>query len=235
MANTIKPPKNGNGGTFGVWWGQVAPNQTENETATEGHGFRVRVRILFSSLPDGKGTHSVGPEIRNEDLPLVPVKMPTTHGNGNRLSCGLIGGEMVTGYFLDSEGNLPIIDGVFARSYNENQITAQEATAAGTTYGRRLDPYSQDRAKVPPSKRQSGTPPSPSTAQEGVPPTDFGPGVGNGMKGIPGTGQTSSQRQIGDVYTDEFGNTYQVVDIKVGTELNDDGTRRTVNISKKLN
>lgn len=184
MANTIKPPMNGNGSGFGVWWGQVAPNQTENETATEGHGFRVRVRILFSSLPDGKGTHSVGPEIRNEDLPLIPVKMPTTHGNGNRQSCGLIGGEMVTGYFLDSEGNLPIIDGVFARSYNENQISAQEAESAGTTYGRRLDPYSQKRSKVPPSRRQSGTPPESSAVKEGVPASDTGLPIGKGMKGI---------------------------------------------------
>ena len=184
MANTIKSNTSQN--SFGIWWGQVAPNQTENETSPEGHGFRVRVRILFSSLPDGKGTHSIGPEIRNEDLPLIPVKMPTTHGNGNKQSCGLIGGEMVTGYFLDSEGNLPIIDGVFARTFNENQITAQEAQVAGTTYGKRLDPYSQTRSKVPPSKRKSGVPSSSPAAKEGVPTADTGLSIGKGIKGIPG-------------------------------------------------
>ena len=235
MANTIKQPKNGNGGVFGVWWGQVAPNQTENEIATEGHGFRVRVRILGSTLPDGKGTHPLGAEIRNEDLPLIQVKMPTTHGNGSRLSCGLIGGEMVTGYFLDSEGNLPIIDGVLARTVNDNQITAQEAQAAGTTYGLRLDPYSQKGSKVPPSKRQSGTPPSPSAALEGVSVPDSGLPIGKGMQGIP-TEPVEPQRQVGDVYTDASGNRFEVVrQNNIEGEFNPDGTNRTFNVVRQLN
>lgn len=152
MANTIQ----GYNG-IGIWVGQVAPNQTDNDTDINGHGIRVRVRILYSSLPDGKGTHSIGGEIANKDLPLAIVKLPTTHGNGNRLSSGIIGGETVMGFFLDSKGQIPVIDGVLARTINENEVTAQEATI--TTNGKRLDPYSQKRSNVPPSKRIGGIPP----------------------------------------------------------------------------
>ena len=144
---------------YGVWIGQVAPNQTDNDTEISGHGIRVRVRIFYSTLPDGEGTHSLGPEIKNQDLPLAIVKLPTTHGNGNRLSSGIIGGETVMGFFLDSKGQIPVIDGVLARSINENQITAQEAEKAGTTYGKRLDPYSQKRSNVPPSRVVGAMPP----------------------------------------------------------------------------
>lgn len=152
MANTIQ----GYNG-IGIWVGQVAPNQTDNDTDINGHGIRVRVRILYSSLPDGRGTHSIGSEIANKDLPLAIVKLPTTHGNGNRLSSGIIGGETVMGFFLDSKGQIPVIDGVLARTINENEVTAQEATI--TTNGKRLDPYSQKRSNVPSFKRIGGPPP----------------------------------------------------------------------------
>ena len=132
--------------------GQVAPNQTENETAENGHGFRVRVRIL--------GVHSLDAEIRNEDLPLAIVKMPTTHGTLNRLSCGLAGGEIVTGYFLDNKRQVPIIDGVLARSVTKDEITAQQAMMQGTTYGKRLKIDSQDRTPSASHTRLSGTSPN---------------------------------------------------------------------------
>jgi hypothetical protein len=159
-----------NGYGYGVWIGQVAPNQTENDTEISGHGIRVRVRIFYSTLPDGEGTHSLGTEIANADLPLAIVKLPTTHGNGNRLSSGIIGGETVMGFFLDSKGQIPVIDGVLARSINENQITAQEAKI--TTYGKRLDSYSQNRSNVPPSRVIGAIPPekpaSPTREELGV-------------------------------------------------------------------
>ena len=132
--------------------GQVAPNQTENETAENGHGFRVRVRIL--------GVHSLDAEIRNEDLPLAIVKMPTTHGTLNRLSCGLAGGEIVTGYFLDNKRQVPIIDGVLARSVTKDEITAQQAMLQGTTFGKRLKIDSQDRTPSSPHTRLSGASPN---------------------------------------------------------------------------
>jgi len=146
-----------NGMGYGFWMGQVAPNQTDNDTDINGHGIRVKVRILYSSLPDGEGTHSIGNEIVNKDLPWAIVKLPTTHGNGNRLSSGIIGGETVVGFFMDANGQIPIIDGVLARTINESEIMA--ADAVETTYGKRLDPYSQKRSKVPPFNRIGGIPP----------------------------------------------------------------------------
>lgn len=140
--------------------GQVAPNQMENETASNGHGFRVRVRIL--------GVHSLDAEIRNEDLPLAIVKMPTTHGSLNRLSCGLIGGEIVTGYFLDSKRQIPVIDGVLGRSITKDEITAQQALSAGTTYGKRLKVDSQTGMTSRPHQTVSGASPnSPATPTRG--------------------------------------------------------------------
>jgi hypothetical protein len=136
--------------------GQVAPNQMENEVADNGHGFRVRVRIL--------GVHSLDAEIRNEDLPLAIVKMPTTHGSLNRLSCGLIGGEIVTGYFLDSKRQIPVIDGVLGRSITKDEITAQQALSAGTTYGQRLKIDSQTGMTAGPHQTVGGASPnSPAT------------------------------------------------------------------------
>lgn len=148
------------------WIGQVAPNQIENELASNGFGFRVRVRI--------QGVHSLTAEIRNEDLPLAIVKMPTIHGNGNRLTSGLVGGEFVTGYFLDDKRQIPVIDGVLARSTNEKDIQASAAMSAGTTFGRPVAPQSQTRFNSRSHQRIGGaapnTPAKPSAADLGKKP-----------------------------------------------------------------
>lgn len=157
---------------FARWIGQVAPNQTENQTSSEGVGIRVRVRILYSSLPDGLGTHSADAKIRNEDLPLAMIQMPTTAGYGNRIDTGIIGGETVTGYFLNGNIREPIIDGVLVRTTSSNQITAQEAESAGTTFGQRLNPFSQKTNISSPTNRLGGPPPdksaSPSAKEIGL-------------------------------------------------------------------
>lgn len=145
---------------FARWFGQVAPNQTENQTSKDGVGIRVRVRILYSSLPNGEGVHSVNAKTRNEDLPLAIVQMPTTFGYGNRLDTGLIGGESVCGYFLNGNIREPVIDGVLPRTMSSNQITASEAKTAGTTYGKRINPYSQNVKTSSPTNRAGGSPPN---------------------------------------------------------------------------
>ena len=83
----------------GYWEGQVIPNAEDNETSTEGHGFRVKVRIFFSTLPNGKGCDSVDATIKNKDLRTATIVMPPTHGTKNRLSHGIRGGENVCGYY----------------------------------------------------------------------------------------------------------------------------------------
>jgi len=144
----------------GYWEGQVAPNQTENDTDVKGHGFRVKVRIYFSSLPGGKGTDSIDSTIKNKDLRFASILLPATHGSANRLSSGLRGGEYVCGYFLDSEGQKPRITGVLPRSENSGEILSSVAESQGTTGGKRLDTYSQKRANNPPTSRTGGVPPT---------------------------------------------------------------------------
>lgn len=144
---------------IGYWEGQVAPNQTDNDTDINGHGFRYKVRILFSTLPNGKGVDSVDATIKNKDLKFASVVMPPTHGSGNRLSCGIRGGEFVCGYFLDSEGQYPRITGIIPRSINEPNLTAPEAETQETTYGTLIKTDTQERSKSSPTARPSS--PSP--------------------------------------------------------------------------
>ncbi len=153
------------------WVGQVVVNQTENQTSKDGVGIRVRTRILFCSLPNGEGTHS--PDLpKDSDLPLVTVQMPPTAGYGNRLDTGLVGGETVTGYFMNGDLQVPVIDGVLVRTDSSNQITAQEAEAAGTSRGLRVNPFSQNKELTSPTNRTGGVPPStpakPSSADTGL-------------------------------------------------------------------
>tara|TARA_Y100000289_G_C3928899_1_gene155182 strand:- start:2416 stop:2955 length:540 start_codon:yes stop_codon:yes gene_type:complete len=147
----------------GYWEGQVAPNQTDNDTDINGHGFRYKVRILFSTLPNGKGVDSVDATIKNKDLKFASVVLPPTHGSGNRLTCGLRGGEFVCGNFLDNEGQYPRITGIIPRSVNEPNLTAQQAESQETTYGTLIKTDTQTRSNSSPTARPS----SPSPAGDG--------------------------------------------------------------------
>ena len=153
------------------WVGQVVVNQTENQTSNSGVGIRVRTRILFCSLPNGEGTHSRDLP-KDNDLPLVTVQMPPTVGYGNRMDTGLIGGETVTGYFMNGDLQIPVIDGVLVRTDSSNQITAEEAEAAGTSRGLRVNPFSQNKKISSPTNRTGGAPPNtplkPSSLETGL-------------------------------------------------------------------
>lgn len=142
------------------WVGQVAVNQTENQTSVDGVGIRVRVRILYTSLPDGEGTHSQDSKIKDQDLPLAMIQMPPTVGYGNRMDCGIIGGETVTGYFMNGDIRVPVIDGVLVRTMSENQLTAQEAQRLGSSFGKRINPFSQNKNISSSTNRLGGEPSS---------------------------------------------------------------------------
>ena len=118
---------------------------------------------MFSTLPNGKGVDSVDATIKNKDLKFASVVLPPTHGSGNRLSCGLRGGEFVCGHFLDTEGQYPRITGVIPRSVNEPNLTAQQAESQETTYGTLIKTDTQTRSNSSPTARPS----SPSPAGDG--------------------------------------------------------------------
>lgn len=83
-------------------------------------GERVPVRILGYHTSDT----SVLPD---EDLPRALIKKPTTAGADNGQSSGIVGGEIVTGYFLDSDdAQQPIIDGILDRWDNTIEFSTQE-------------------------------------------------------------------------------------------------------------
>lgn len=158
MGKVVSSNKNSNSNPFPRWVGQVAINQTENQTSKDGVGIRVRVRILYSSLPDGLGTHSQDAKIRDEDLPLAMIQMPTICGYGNRMDTGIVGGETVSGYFMNGDIRIPVIDGVLVRTVSQNQLTAQEAKRLGSSYGKRINPFSQNKNLSSSTNRLSGPP-----------------------------------------------------------------------------
>lgn len=101
---------------YRYWIGKVPSNF---KTISDGNnwGERVPVRILGYHTEDT----SILPDT---DLPIAYVKKPTTVGAGNLQNSGIVGGEIVTGYFMDAdEAQQPVIDGVLDRWNNDNQLT----------------------------------------------------------------------------------------------------------------
>jgi hypothetical protein len=118
--------------------GQVPPNQNQfikNSIWEDAHGDRVKVRIPgmhpMSSNDDAT-------EVTDDNLPWAIVAKPTTHGNRNNQSTGIIGGEWVIGFFLDEECQIPVITQVMGNNLSEYDLTESEN---GTTRGKRVSRY----------------------------------------------------------------------------------------------
>jgi hypothetical protein len=89
---------------YRYWIGKVPFSKTINEGYNWGE--RVPVRILGYHTED----RSILPD---KDLPVAIIKRPTSMGSGNNASSGIVGGELVTGYFVDADqAQQPIIDGI---------------------------------------------------------------------------------------------------------------------------
>ena len=198
--------------------GQIPPEWNQhnrNSTWEDAHGDRVKVRI--SGMHPMSGDDST--LLKDEDLPWAIVEKPTTYGNRNHQSTGLWGGEWVRGYFLDEDKQIPVITAVLGNNITEYEI---KESINGTTQGKRVDRFNGGLKTGPHQTKgvtSSTTGPAQPTKQ------DFD----NAKESTP------PERQIVDVYTDEYGDTYEVTGKNVGTELNDDGTPVSFNIVKKLN
>ena len=95
-----------------IFIGQVAPRQEKNKRDLERLGSRVRVRIMGIHSPDG----NINPD---ETLDYAHVLHPNSHGSLNMSSTGIVGGEMVIGMFLRTDGTTlkdPVIFGVLPRT-----------------------------------------------------------------------------------------------------------------------
>ena len=198
--------------------GQIPPGWNQhnrNSTWNDAHGDRVKVRI--------SGMHPMSGDdatlLKDEDLPWAIVEKPTTHGNRNHQSTGLWGGEWVRGYFLDEDKQIPVITAVLANNLTEYEI---KESINGTTQGKRVDRFNGGLKTGPHQTK-------------GVTSFTTGPAQPTKEDFEKAKETNPPERQVGNVYTDEFGNTYEVVGKNVGTELNDDGTPVSFNIVKKLN
>lgn len=90
---------------FRFWIGKVPFSNTTNEGYNWGE--RVPVRILGYHTEDRS-------KLPDEDLPTAIIKRPTSMGAGNNASSGIVGGELVSGYFADADdAQQPVIDGIF--------------------------------------------------------------------------------------------------------------------------
>ena len=90
---------------YRYWIGKVPFSKTTSEGYNWGE--RVPVRILGYHTED----RSILPD---EDLPTAIIKRPTSMGQGNNASSGIVGGELVSGFFADGDdAQQPIIDGIY--------------------------------------------------------------------------------------------------------------------------
>jgi len=121
-----------------IFIGQVAPRQEKNKRDLERLGSRVRVRIMGIHSPDG----NINPD---ETLDYAHVLHPNSHGHLNMSSTGIIGGEMVIGMFLRTDGTTlkdPVILGVLPKTYgNDELITADESDEKKSTEFKKLYPF----------------------------------------------------------------------------------------------
>lgn len=150
---------------------------------------RVRVRIFGQQDMD----------FPIEDLPLCTVIMPTTHGfgypGGAGAMHGLLNGDIVTGFYMDHDMQIPVITGVIMGKYAEedelivNRRTTSSSSSSSTTASNQSTP-----APAKPSSRPSAptTEPQPrpqvvQTSSEGVEFTDTGVVGATDDKSIPAT------------------------------------------------
>tara|TARA_B100001094_G_scaffold311965_1_gene348161 strand:+ start:20588 stop:23185 length:2598 start_codon:yes stop_codon:yes gene_type:complete len=90
---------------YRYWIGKVPFSKTINEGYNWGE--RVPVRILGYHTED----RSILPD---KDLPTAIIKRPTSMGQGNNASSGIVGGELVSGFFADGDdAQQPVIDGIY--------------------------------------------------------------------------------------------------------------------------
>lgn len=125
------------GSNFKWFVGQVPPNQNQ---ITKGGNWktawsnRVKVRIV--------GVHpKEGAYVSDDKLPWAIVAKPTHQGYLTGGSTGIIGGEWVTGFYLDSDSTnpqIPVITHVLDVNTEEQGI---KASKGGSTEYKKVDRY----------------------------------------------------------------------------------------------
>ena len=119
----------------GVFWiGQVPLlGQDKNKSHPAKWGDRVQVRIMGLDIKDGR-------KLPDADLPMALILKPTSQGNFNRGSIGIMGGEWVYGTFIPPK-NERLILGVFGRSDPRFEITDSDELNSQSTEFRTVKPH----------------------------------------------------------------------------------------------
>ena len=123
------------GSNFKWFIGQVPPNQ--NQIVKGGNwntawGNRVKVRIVGRHPKEGQF-------LSDDNLPWAIVEKSTSQGYLTGGSTGIIGGEWVRGYYLDSDSTnpqIPVITAVLDVNTEEQGI---KASKGGSTQFKKVD------------------------------------------------------------------------------------------------
>lgn len=139
--------------------GQVPPvkNQYQcNIKWKDAWGDRVKVRI--------PGVHPQDNTVKDDDLPWAIVAKPTSHGNFNGGSTGIMGGEWVLGFFLDDSNQVPIITHVLGVNLVGNTADAERLKNLGSTWFQNISRYNGTGLAAGNSEIVGGSKPNQSAA-----------------------------------------------------------------------
>ena len=119
-------------GGFNCFWGQVPSNDSQAEQVSEGKGVGHRCKVRIA----GDHPFNVG-DLPDEELPWANLLLPVTAGSGgaNYAQSSVIQqGDIVFGFYLDSDRQVPLITGVFPRTQLVNTKGQPAAFNPGTSY-----------------------------------------------------------------------------------------------------
>lgn len=184
----------------GFFLGQIPPNWNEyvrKGSWEDGHNNRVKVRI--------PSIHSKGPEILDKDLPWAIVAQSTSAGNASGSSTGLVGGEWVIGFYLDSDYQIPVITHVLGK--NEVSRKSIKTSQNGTTEFKPVSRYNsglvaQAHQITGGSRKNRNGPavPSEKDKEEALSSLDTPPEQPEGFVGFPGSEGVTQPTQDDDFF-----------------------------------
>lgn len=116
------------GNSYRWFIGQVPIKKNQyqgNVKWADAWGDRVKVRI--------PGVHPQDASLKDDDLPWAIVAKPTSQGNFNGGSTGIMGGEWVIGFFMDESSQIPIITHVLGVNLVGQSSNAKRLEQLGST------------------------------------------------------------------------------------------------------
>lgn len=149
------------GNNYKWFIGQVPPKKNQyqgNVKWADAWGDRVKVRI--------PGFHPQDSSLKNDDLPWAMVAKPTSQGNFNGGSTGIMGGEWVIGFFMDESCQIPVITHVLGVNLVGNSIDAKKLQSLDSTFFEPVNKWDGTGHRPGPNATVGGPPPNKSAASD---------------------------------------------------------------------